>query len=172
MGKSTIARRLRDDRPLSLLVDFDELWLLIGGWQDDGRSQQLAIAAGLAMARAHLQAGYDVVAAQLAVAEDWFADIDAIVSETAATSREIVLLGHPERVATQFRERRAARTRAGVSDVSNNIPDGRVEEVIAWATDELAAIAAARPHTMVITTDGDVDSTYLRVTEALRSSRG
>jgi hypothetical protein len=50
VGKSTIARRLCDDRPLSLLVDFDELWLLIGGWQHlNGKGQVLAVAAGLAM---------------------------------------------------------------------------------------------------------------------------
>ncbi len=45
VGKSTIARRLRDDRPLSLLVDFDELWLLIGDWQHNDKAQGLAIPA-------------------------------------------------------------------------------------------------------------------------------
>lgn len=52
-------------------MDFDELWLLIGDWQHhNGKGQDLAIAAGLAMARAHLSAGYDVVAAQFALGQD------------------------------------------------------------------------------------------------------
>jgi MoxR-like ATPase len=172
VGKSTIARRLRDDRPLSLLVDFDELWLLIGDWQHNDNSQNLAIAAGLAMARAHLQAGYDVIAPQLAVGQEFFDAIDAIVGETSAVCHEIVLTGHPERVAAQFRRRRAERTLAGEDDVSVNIADDRIDEVIASATDELAALAAARPHTTVIATDGGVDSTYLRVCEALARRSG
>ena len=172
MGKSTIARRLRDDRPSSLLVDFDDLWLLIGGWQDNADTQDLAIAAGLAMARAHLQAGHDVVASQFALGTDFFEAIDSIVGETSAACREIVLTGDPERVAAQFRKRRADRARAGESDVSTNIADDRVDEVIARAAKELTALALARPHTTVISTDGDVDSTHLRVREALQERSG
>lgn len=168
VGKSTIARRLHDDRPLSLLVDFDELWLLIGDWQHNDKAQELAIAAGLAMARVHLQAGYDVVASQWAVAQDFFEAIDAMVGETSAACHEIVLTGHPERVAARFRQRRAERTLVGENDVSTNIPDDRIDEVIARATKELTGIAAARPDTTVISTDGDVDSTYMRVQEVLR----
>jgi AAA domain len=172
VGKSTIARRLRDDRPLSLLVDFDELWLLIGDWQNNDKAQQLAIAAGLAMARVHLRAGYDVVSTQFAVGQDFFEAIDAMVGETSAARHEIVLTGRPERVATQFRQRRAERTLAGEDDVSANIPDDRVDEVIARATKELTAIAAARAHTTVISTDGDVDSTYRSVRELLQRRGG
>ena len=172
VGKSTIAGRLRDDRPLCLLADFDDLWLLLGDWQDNDEAQQLAIDAGLAMARAHLRAGHDVVASQFAVGEDFFSCIDAIVDETAADCHEIVLTGDPERVAAQFRQRRAERTRAGLPDVSANIADDRIEEVIAWATNELTALAAARPHTLVISTDGDVDSTYLRVRAAVERATG
>jgi len=168
VGKSTIARRIRDDHPLSLLVDFDELWLLIGDWQHNDNTQQLAITAGLAMARVHLQAGYDVVAAQYAVGHEFFEAIDSIVDETSATCHELVLTGHPERMATQFRQRRAERTLAGEPDVSANISDDRIDEVIAWATKALTAIAASRPHTTVISTDGDVDATYALVCEALQ----
>ena len=153
-------------------MDFDELWLLIGGWQHNAKTQELAIAAGLAMARVHLQAGHDVLAAQFAVDEDFFDAIDAIVDETSATCHELVLTGHPERVATQFRRRRAERTLAGKSDVSTNIPDDRIDDVVVRATNKLTAIAAARPHTTVISTDGDVDSTYMRVREALHRRSG
>ena len=65
-------------------------------------------------------------------------------------------------VATRFRQRRAERTLAGENDVSANIPDDRIDEVIARATEELTALAAARPHTPVVSTDGDVESTYVR----------
>ena len=168
VGKSTIARRLRDDRPLSLLVDFDDLWLLIGDWEHHDGAQELAIAAGLAMVRAHLQAGYDVVAAQFAVGSDFFDDIDAIVGETSSACWEIVLTGPPEHVAARFRQRRAERTLAGERDVSSNITDERIDEVIAWATTELTALAAARPHTTVILTDGDVEATFTRVRDVLQ----
>jgi hypothetical protein len=171
VGKSTIARRLRDDRPLSLLVDFDELWPLIGDWQHNDNSQNLAIAGGLAMARVHLQAGYDVIAPQWAALGSFFETIDAIIGETSAVCHEIVLTGDPERMASQFRQRRAERTLAGETDVSNNIADDRVDEVIARAIQELTALAAARPQTMVISADGGVEATYMRVREALERRR-
>lgn len=168
VGKSTIARRLRDDRPLSLLVDCDDLWPLIGGWEQHDNSQELAVAAGLAMARVHLEAGYDVVAPQLAVDLDFFEAVDALARETAATCHEIVLTGDPVRVAAQFRRRRAERTTAGEPDVSANIADDRLDEVIGSVTEALAALAVARPRTLVVPTDGGVDATYLRVVNALR----
>ena len=124
------------------------------------------------MARAHLQSGYDVVASQLAVGQEFFEAIDAMVGETSAACHEIVLTGHPERVAAQFRQRRADRTLAGEHDVSSNIADDRIDEVIARTTKELTAIAAARPHTTVISIDDDVDSTYVRVREALQRRGG
>lgn len=172
VGKSTLARRLRDDRPLSLLVDCDDLWPLIGGWQHHGNSQDLAVAAGLAMARVHLAAGYDVVAPQLAVDPDFFDAVDALARETAAACQEIVLTGDPVRVAAQFRQRRAERTAAGEPDVSANIGDDRLDEVVAATTQALAALAEARPHTIVISTDGGVDSTYRRAVDALRRRAG
>lgn len=166
VGKSTIGRRVRDDRPRSLLVDFDELWLLIGDWQQDG-TQELAVAAGLAMAGAHLHAGHDVVAPQFTVAPHFFEDIDALVGETGAVLREIVLTGDPHRVATQFRRRRAERVVAGEADVSSNIPDDRIDEVIAKATEELGALAATRPRTLFVSTDRGVETTYRRLCELL-----
>lgn len=163
VGKSTIARRLRDDRPLSLLVDFDDLWLLIGDWQQHPGSQDLAVAAGLAMARAHLYAGHDVVASQLAVDPAFFETIDELINDTAATLYEIVLTGDPKLVAAQFRDCRAERLRSGQCDVSANIADDQVDTVIARATKELAALALGRPHINVISTAGGPDSTYQRV---------
>ena len=172
VGKSTIARHIRDDRPLSLLVDFDELWPLIGDWHHNHRAQELAFAAGLGMARVHLQAGYDVVAAQFAVGQDFFEAIDALVEETSAACHEVVLTGHPDRVAARFRERRAERTLAGEIDVSDNIPDDRVDDVIARATADLAKIAEARPHVTVISTDGGAEATYARAHEVLQRRDG
>jgi hypothetical protein len=52
--------------------------------------------------------------------------------------------------------------------VSANISDDRVDEVIAWATEELTALAATRSRTTVISTEGDIDTTYRRVREALQ----
>ena len=168
VGKSTIARRLRDDRPLSLLVDVDELWPLISEWEHHEASQSLAFAAGLGMARAHLEAGYDVVAPQYAVGGDFFAAVDALVAVTAVSCHEIVLTGDPARVAARFRQRRAERASAGDRDVSANIADDRVDEVIARATEELTAIVATRPRAVVVSTAGGVEATYRRVCETLR----
>lgn len=172
VGKSTIACRLRDDRPLSLLVDFDELWPLIGDWRHNANSQDLAIAAGLAMARAHLRAGHDELAPQFATGGDFYEAIATIVGETSADYVEIVLTGDPERVASQFRRRRAERTLAGEVDVSDNIAEDRVDEVIASATAELVTRARTRPHARVIPTDGGVDATYARVCGVIQWSTG
>lgn len=123
------------------------------------------------MARVHLHAGHDVVAAQFAVDQDFFAAIDALVEETGAAGHEFVLTARPERVAGRFRHRRAERSLAGEADVSLNIPDDRIDDVIASGTEALFAIAAARPHTTVIESDDDVDSTYQRVQQVLDRRR-
>ena len=124
------------------------------------------------MARVHLDAGYDVVASQFAVGQDFFEAIDAMVAETSAAYHEVILTGDPERIAAQFRRRRTERMLAGQTDVSTNISEDRIDEVIATAVRDLTRISTARPHIAVVRTDGDADSTYVRVREVVHRRSG
>ena len=65
VGKSTLARRLVDTRPLSLCLDVDLVRAMLGGWQESLQDSGL-LARDLAvdMARRHLVAGHDVVVPQ------------------------------------------------------------------------------------------------------------
>lgn len=66
VGKSTIARRYAAEHPGVLNCDVDRLRCLVGGWQEDFESTgPLIRPVALAMIRAHLDGGHDVVLPQL-----------------------------------------------------------------------------------------------------------
>jgi predicted kinase len=66
VGKSTLAERYAADHPGTLNCDIDRLRCLIGGWADDFGASGAAIRpVALAMIRAHLDGGRDVVLPQM-----------------------------------------------------------------------------------------------------------
>lgn len=66
VGKSTIAQRYAAAHPGVLDCDLDRLRCLVGGWQDDFAATGSVIRpVALAMIRAHLDGGHDVVLPQL-----------------------------------------------------------------------------------------------------------
>lgn len=66
VGKSTVARRYAAEHPGVLNCDVDRLRCLVGGWQEDFESTgPLIRPVALAMIRAHLDGGHDVVLPQL-----------------------------------------------------------------------------------------------------------
>jgi predicted kinase len=61
VGKSTLARRYADDHPLTLVVEIDAIRTQLGGWQTRDESRLIARELAIALIRAHLAAGHDIV---------------------------------------------------------------------------------------------------------------
>ena len=86
-GKSVLARRWADSRPLSPVLDLDRLRSTLGAWRDDvlaaGRRARLV---ALGAAEAQLRVGGDVVVPQLLARPDLVEALDASCGSPARDS--------------------------------------------------------------------------------------
>ena len=83
VGKSTLARRYADDRPLTLVLEIDVVRGLLGAWlEDPQRSGWAARMIALGMARTHLEAGHDVIVPQLLTRREF---VEMLREETEAS---------------------------------------------------------------------------------------
>jgi predicted kinase len=143
-GKSTLARRFRDEHPGVLCVDADELRAWIGG--DPAHHAEAVRHLSLAMARAHLEAGFDVVVPQLVARVDQLERFERAAFEAGADIVEVVLHG-------------------GV--VESRVPDEALEHLVEHAHG-LADVLERRPDTYrIVVRHGDPDSAHRDLVDLL-----
>lgn len=143
-GKSTLARRFRQDHPGVLCVEADELRHWIGG--DPAEHAEAARHLSLAMARAHLEAGYDVVVPQLVARLDQLERFERVATEAGADLVHVVLHG-------------------GV--VEARVPDEALPHLVDYAHG-LADVLVRRPGVhRVVTRHGDQDTAYRDLADLL-----
>lgn len=93
VGKSTVARRYADEHPLTLVLEIDTVRGLLGSWLDDPqRSGWAARMIALSMARAHLEAGHDVIAPQLLTRREFVDMLRKTADAAGATFHELTLM--------------------------------------------------------------------------------
>ena len=155
VGKSTMARRYAEAHPMTLLIDVDEIRELISAWREAPHEAGLrARELVLTMTRNHLQAGHDVVVAQLYGWPDDLDRLEAMAKETQSGFDEIVLMADVESTIERFRARGGRRLGDALAsdDGLNSIArlHGRVVELL-----------GVRPNATVITPVwGDPNATY------------
>ena len=92
-GKSTIAARLADVRPLALNLDIDVVRGQLGRWLDDTTEAGLAARAlALSMVRTHLSAGHDVFVPQFLARPGLAEQLAEVASECHADFVPIALV--------------------------------------------------------------------------------
>ncbi len=169
-GKSTMARRYADEHPLTLNLDIDRLRDLIGGWERDPQSAgRLARAAALAAARAHLEAGHDVVVPQYLGRVEFLEQLASLAAAVGAGFREIVLWDTKENALRRFAERSRAVADPAHAAAQRLLDRSGGAAELAAMHDRLAVLVAARPVTVVSSVAGEPDLTYRRLVEALAS---
>jgi predicted kinase len=166
VGKSTLARRYADDHALSLVVEIDAIRTQLGGWQTHEESRLIARDLAVALVRAHLAAGHDVVVPQYLGRPEFRDELRRVAGETGARMVEVILTDDPERIASRFRERRAEHSRAGTQHPEGDLADAAVEEEVRAADDGLVAGAAVRA-APVISAHGGPDATYRSLLDAV-----
>lgn len=170
IGKSTLARRYVAEHPLVLNCDIDVLRTFIGGWQSDfGKAGSLIRPAALAMIRAYLETGHDVVLPQMLINPTELARFEACAVDIGAHFVERVLMDTPASSAARFHRR-------GASEVDDPWHD-QVRAIVATkgGDDELARchealerLLSARPRSVaIVSVEGAVDETYRRLIESL-----
>jgi predicted kinase len=136
-GKSTLAERYRSEHPGVLVVEADALCGWMGG--DPADHAEAARVLSLAMVRAHLESGHDVVVPQLVARVDELERFEQVAEEAGAELVHVVVHG-------------------GV--VESRVPDVALDHLVDHA-DGLADVLDQRPGTQrVVTRHGDPDAAY------------
>ena len=172
-GKSTLARRWADTRPLSLVLDVDRIRAMLGAWQDDvlaagQRARRLAVAT----AWAQLESGGDVVVPQLLARPELVEELDGLATAAGARFVEVVLTASPEDLAARLADRIGTGGPGdGRADADpwSALEDGppTVERLRVLA-DAVEGLAATRPGThRVVSVPGDVDATLASLVAAV-----
>ena len=91
-GKSTLTQALAHEHRMTLPVDVDAIKHSLGRWEEDPLTSGVhARLLCLAIARAHLSAGYDVVVAQYLARPDFIEDLATLTERHGARFFEVVL---------------------------------------------------------------------------------
>jgi len=168
-GKSTLAQRYVETRPLSLNLDVDVLRGLLGGWAEDPEAAGLvARTFALSMAEQHLIAGHDVVVPQFLGRSTFIDQLGEVAARAGARFVEVALwLDRPTAIAA-FAERTAAPTTQSHIDAADLVERSPRPDPLGSMHDEFVAIVEARPQTVRIhVTRGDIGLTFQHLCGAL-----
>ncbi|RRR98617.1 AAA family ATPase [Glycomyces terrestris] len=167
VGKSTLARRYAEERPLALVLDLDVLRRMLGRWRDDPAAAGARIrSVALAAAREHLAAGFDVVVPQLVGRVEFIERLAAAAAASGARFDEVFLLDGEENVVRRF----AARTRAAADPThveAHELLSGGEQALRDWHG-LIDRLAAERPQAVTVAcVPGDVEATYRALLAAI-----
>ena len=160
-GKSTLARRYVEDRPLSLALDIDTVRAMLGGWAAQPIEAGLAARAlAVEMARVHLTAGHDVIVPQYLGRIEFVLQLERLCDETGARFVELALLADADSVVRRFARRAAAPTTAEHRDAATLQASPDAVD-LADTVARIDLILRQRPRNRTVHgIDGDIESTY------------
>src|SRR4029453_2688142 len=108
-GKSTLARLLARDRPLTLVLDIDSIRGSLGLWEKDPKAAGLAARRlAIGMVTTHLHSGFDVIVPQFLGRPDFLVELEATASAAGAEFYEVALISSPEEASKRFAARRTS----------------------------------------------------------------
>ena len=169
-GKSTLAMRLIESRPLALDLDIDVIRGLLGGWLDDPTAAGLAARAlTLEMARTHLLAGHDVFVPQFLGRVEFVEQLAALAADVGARFVEIALVLDRAEAIEAFQRRRSAPEEQTHLDAAALVDRSDGTDPVGELYDRYAELLESRSHVhRVPVRRGDIDAT-VAVIEALLS---
>jgi predicted kinase len=163
VGKTTIARMYRDQHPLALSIEGDELIAMIGSWlQYENQARDCVLDFTLAMANSHLQQGYDVIVPYLLTAAEDAEAFEALAQQHGAQFFEILLMADKQEAIRRL----YARGRWGEP---NAPPLTAQDQPVAESLyDRMMAAATTRPRTIAVpSAKDDAAGTYRSLMQAL-----
>ncbi len=170
IGKSTLARRFVADHPGVLNCDIDVLRTLVGGWEGDfGRAGALIRPAALAMIRAYLASGHDVVLPQMLLDPEELGRFEACAVEVGAEYVERVLMDTQASCVARFHARgQDDPDDAWHEQVRAIVAANGGDDELVRCHEALERLVRGRPAAVVITSAADaVEDTYAAVLDSL-----
>jgi predicted kinase len=162
IGKSTIARRFVEDHPMTLSLEQDVVRGLLGGWRTrEAESGSLARDLCVAMARAHLLGGHDVIVPQFVARAEYLDRLESLGRETGAQHTELVLLDDRASAERRFH----ARIEDPRWAEHQRVAAAFIAQAGGYASqyERLTRCLAGRNSIEIASVDGDFDATYRAV---------
>jgi predicted kinase len=168
-GKSTLATRLVETRPLALNLDIDVVRGLLGAWiERPGDAGIAARALAISMARTHLVSGYDVFVPQFLARVGFIEELEQLAADCDVRFAEVALMLDRGPAVQAFDERsRTPQTQAHV-DASALVERAGAEDAVSAMYDAFTQMLERRPNALRIPVEvGDIDGTLARIERAL-----
>lgn len=167
VGKSTIAERHVADHPGVLNCDIDRLRRLVGGWEVDFEAAgEIVRPVALAMIRAHLDGGRDVVLPQLLADEQERAAFRAVAVDAGHRYVHVLLRSEPGQAGARF-DGRSEEDR--LHAVVRRIIERDGGRAVIDDVEQRLAHTAESVDTVSVDASGDVESTYRAVLVAVEA---
>ncbi len=169
IGKTTLALRYVQDRPLSLALDIDTVRRALGRWETDpARAGRLARDLALAMTRTHLAGGHDVVVPQYVARTEFLDELAHAAQSAGGQFVEVYLTDERSAALARFAARAADPARAQHHEEAARHVGGR--SGLADMYDRIEAVRTTRPHALTVPTRaGDEDGAYRDLVAALEA---
>jgi predicted kinase len=166
VGKSSLAQRYADEHPLALIIDIDSIRTRLGQWVELDESKLVARDLALALTRAQLLNGHDVIVPQYLGRPEYRERLRLLAKEHNVPFVEVLLTDDADRITQRFRERRAEYAKTGAAHPEGDLSDEAVATEVPRANDHLLRDATSRG-VLVISAKGGADASYLALREGL-----
>jgi len=168
-GKSTIAARLVNTRPLALNLDIDVIRGQLGSWLAQPTKAGLAARSlAVQMARSHLASGLDVVVPQFLGRVDFIQQLEHLAAEAEARFIEVALDLSRSEAINAFQVRRTNSKNRIHQDAAALVDQATSPDPVGDMYDALQQVLKERPHTVrVAVVHNDVDATFAALLEVL-----
>lgn len=167
VGKSTLAEKYAEEHPLTLRIDIDEVRRLISHFREEKEvSGSLAKKIACEMTRVHLQAGYDVVIAQIFTQEESLESLKNIAENTRADFYEFLLSTSKKDSIERFIKRGKAEGYTDGFRPGGLVTIGGKEKKLEQLYDDMMTLVSKRPQTIIIDSkEGNIEETYQKLVE-------
>jgi predicted kinase len=169
VGKSTLASRFAADEALALILDIDSIRTHLGQWQERDESKVVARDLAIALARAHLSAGHDVIVPQFFGRREFPQRLAELAREVGVRFVEVVLTADDAAIIERFRRRRSAYAASGQYHPQSDLPDESVSIELPLANVRLVEDARARG-VPIVSTAADLEQSYVALREAVATA--
>jgi predicted kinase len=166
VGKSTLARRYADEHPLALVIDIDMIRTHLGRWVERDESKLVARDLAVALTRAHLLGGYDVVVAQYLGRPEFIERLALVATEVGTPFVEVLLSDDTDAIIERFRRRRAEYEREGLEHPELELEADAIAAELPLAHERLLRDAGSRAALVVSAEDGP-EAVYRSLCRAL-----
>ena len=173
-GKSTIATRLVDRRPLALNLDIDVVRGQLGRWIDDTTNAGLAARSlAIAMAGTHMQAGHDVYVPQYLARHEFADQLAALAASCRADFVEIALIVDRDSARASFLARSHQPTDSTHRDAAAMVERAPTPDPVGEMFDRFTDFLDTRSGVHRIdAVRGDIEETLRRVETVLAGAAG